>query len=61
MVGSNPPNHLGDFEEGIRIRALFSRGQCGPCVWYVEREMKGSERGWEIHLILGGVGGNLGM
>ncbi len=32
MVGGNPLNHLGDFYEEIRIRAPFSRGQCGPCV-----------------------------
>ncbi len=27
-----PPNRLGDFLKGIRIRALFSWGRCGPCV-----------------------------
>jgi hypothetical protein len=25
----------------IKIRALFSRGQCGPCVWYVEKRDRG--------------------
>ncbi len=28
---------------------------------YVERVTKGSERGWEIHSILEGMGGNLRM
>jgi hypothetical protein len=32
VVGGNPPNHLGNFQEMIRIRVLFSKGQCGPCV-----------------------------
>jgi hypothetical protein len=32
MVGSNLPNHLGDFKERIKINVLFSWGQCGPCV-----------------------------
>jgi hypothetical protein len=34
-LGGNPSNHLEDLEdfwEGIRIRAMFSKGQCGPCV-----------------------------
>jgi hypothetical protein len=37
VVGGNPPNHPGDFSEGIRIKALFSKGQCGPCVVCKER------------------------
>jgi hypothetical protein len=32
MVGSNLSNHLRDFKEGIKIKALFSWGQCGPRV-----------------------------
>jgi hypothetical protein len=31
-LGGNPPNHLGDFQKGIMIKALFFGGQCGPCV-----------------------------
>jgi hypothetical protein len=31
----NLPNHLKDFKEGIRIRILFFKDQCGPYVWYV--------------------------
>jgi hypothetical protein len=31
----NLPNHLGDFYEGIRIRALFSWGHVG-LVWFCE-------------------------
>ncbi len=46
MVGGNPPNHLGDFQEGIRIRILFSKGQCGPCVWYLGKGNRGSGGGW---------------
>jgi hypothetical protein len=33
VVEGNLPNHLGDFKEEIRIKALFSWGQCEPCVW----------------------------
>jgi hypothetical protein len=40
MVGSNPFNHLKYFKKGIRIRALFFRGQCGPCVVCGEGESK---------------------
>jgi hypothetical protein len=40
MVGDNPSNHLGYFKEWIRIKALFSRGQCGPCVVYGEGGLK---------------------
>jgi len=40
MVGGNPPNHLGDFYEGIKIKALFSRSQCGPCVECGEEGLK---------------------
>jgi hypothetical protein len=32
VVGGNLSNHLGDFQEGIKKRAIFSWGQCGPCV-----------------------------
>ncbi len=61
MVGGNPPNHLGDFEEGIRIRALFSRGQCGPCVICGERGLGEGLGGFGIHLrFLGDVEFSLG-
>jgi len=40
MVGGNPPNHLGNFYEGIKIKALFSKGQCGPCVVCGEEGLK---------------------
>jgi len=45
MVGGNPPNHLKDFWEGIKIRALFSKGQCGPCRWYVGKGDRGCVKG----------------
>jgi hypothetical protein len=32
MVGGNLPNKVRYFYEGISIRALFSWGQCRPCV-----------------------------
>ncbi len=50
MVGGNPPDHLGDFYEGIRIRAPFSRGQCGPCVVCGEEGLKEVGKDWESHL-----------
>ncbi len=31
-LGADLPNHLRDFYEGIKIRALFSWAQCEPCV-----------------------------
>jgi hypothetical protein len=34
MVGGNLPNHSRDLKKGIKIRALFSRGN----VWYVEKK-----------------------
>jgi hypothetical protein len=37
VVGGNPPNHIEDLWEGIIIRALSFKGQCGPCVWYLEK------------------------
>jgi hypothetical protein len=49
MVGGNPPSHLGDFYEGIRIRALFSKGQCGPCVVCGEEGLKEVGEDWERH------------
>ncbi len=39
MVGGNLPN-LGDFYEEIRIKALFSWGQCEPCVTLWRRKIK---------------------
>ncbi len=58
----NAPNHLGDFYEGIRIRALFSKGQCRLCVASWRMKIRGSvgglleerllgvgEKEWRIH------------
>jgi len=39
-LGANPLNHPRDFYEGIRIRALFSKGQCEPCVVCEEGGLK---------------------
>jgi hypothetical protein len=49
VVVGNSPNHLKDFKEGIRIRVLFFKDQCGPCVCTSGR---GIEEG-------GGVGDSL--
>jgi hypothetical protein len=45
------PNHLRDFEERIRIRALFSWGQCEPCVTLWRRRIKGGFERISWHLI----------
>ncbi len=52
MVGSNLPNHLEDFLMGIRIRAIFSWGQCGPCVTLWRRRIRRGFGGLLRHLIL---------
>ncbi len=39
-MDGNPPNHFGDLKKGIRIRAIFSKGQCGPCVMSREGGLK---------------------
>lgn len=67
-LGGNPPNHLEDFYEGIRIRALISRDQCGPCVVLWKKDQK---KCWgtfrkdckflEVRETDGGVMENVGM
>jgi hypothetical protein len=45
MVRGNLPNHLGNLYEGIRIRALFSWGKCGPCVALWRKRIRGGFEG----------------
>jgi hypothetical protein len=44
MFRGNSPNQLGDIKEGIKLRALFSKGQCGSCVWYMGKGDRGRRR-----------------
>jgi hypothetical protein len=51
VVESNPPNHLRDLLKWIRIRALYFKGRCGPCVVCGENGFKEVEEDGEIHSI----------